>query len=111
MVDRSKVDVHAKLLSQLADAKKQAGSTNTEQALLGLALDRAAADDAYAKKLAGSTNAEQALLGLALGRPGADNKDYEKRLAQIEKTLERILNMIERGPSSGADSKNALKRK
>ena len=84
VVDRSKADDdRAKLLSEIANANKQASSTNTEQALLGLALSRA----------------------------GADNKDYEKRLADIEKKLERILSVIDRVPSSSPDMKNAPQRK
>ncbi len=52
------------------------------------------------------TAAEQMLLGLKLSRAGAGNKDYETRLADIEKKLERILSVIDRAPAASPSAKH-----
>ncbi len=76
-----------------------------------LAAERAKADVSAAKLLSEIANAdgkndlraaEQAFLGLKLSRAAGENKDYEKRLADIEKKLERILSVIDRVPPSPA---------
>ena len=77
--------------------------------------NRANADVSAAKLLSEVANAnakndlsatEQALLSLKLSRASADNKDYETRLADIEKKLERILRVIDRVPSPSPSTKN-----
>jgi RNA polymerase sigma factor (sigma-70 family) len=79
VTERANRDLSAKLLNEVANARQKAASKD----------------------------AEQALRALVLGRVGAENKDYEKRLADIEKKLERILSVIDRVPSTTPSAKNA----
>jgi RNA polymerase sigma factor (sigma-70 family) len=79
VVEQGKLALHADLLNELVDLRKNADQTNSRRDLLDVAASRAE----------------------------AENKGYEKRLADIEKKLERILSVIDRVPSSNPARKNA----
>jgi RNA polymerase sigma factor (sigma-70 family) len=87
----------AAAIELLTKAREQAARTNAQELLQNIARVRWSRD-AEKRKNRDPGPTKEASSDIALKAAGAESKDQEKRLAEIERKLERILSVLDRVP-------------